>query len=42
MAGESFGSAMTFGCIGKASAPGQIEADRLKEILQMLHVENEV
>ena len=40
IAGESFGSALTFGCIGKASAPGQIEADCLKQTLQMLHVEN--
>lgn len=37
VAGESFGSALTFGCIGKASAPGQIEADILKQSLQMLH-----
>lgn len=40
VAGESFGSAVTFGCIGKTSAPGQIEAGRLKEVLQLLHVEN--
>lgn len=40
IAGESFGSALTFGCIGKASAPGQIEADCLRQTLQMLHVTN--
>lgn len=37
VAGESFGSAVTFGCMGKASAPGQIEADQLKQILEVLH-----
>lgn len=42
IAGESFGSALTFGCIGKASAPGQIEADCLRQTLQMLHVEKSV
>lgn len=36
--GESFGSAMTFGCIGGAtSAPGQIEATELAQILKILH-----
>lgn len=37
VAGEAFGSAVTFGCVGKASAPGQIEADQLKQILEVLH-----
>jgi 3-dehydroquinate dehydratase-1 len=33
LSGEIFGSAMTFGCVGRSSAPGQIEAKRLWEIL---------
>ncbi|MET1176254.1 type I 3-dehydroquinate dehydratase, partial [Paenibacillus amylolyticus] len=33
LAGEVFGSAMTFGAAKKASAPGQIAAGELKEIL---------
>lgn len=37
IAGESFGSAVTFGCIGKPSAPGQMEAEQLKQILTILH-----
>ncbi|MBU5479255.1 type I 3-dehydroquinate dehydratase [Eubacterium sp. MSJ-13] len=36
IAGRSFGSAVTFGCLGKASAPGQINVDDLKLILDML------
>ena len=31
--GKTFGSAITFGCAAKASAPGQIAARDLKEIL---------
>lgn len=41
MAGESFGSAVTFGCMGKASAPGQIEVAQLRQGLQALHVDCE-
>lgn len=36
VAGKSFGSAMTFGCLGKASAPGQINVDDLRAILNIL------
>ncbi len=35
--GEIFGSAVTFGSAGKASAPGQIAAGELKGILRMVH-----
>ncbi len=35
--GEVFGSALTFGAVGKASAPGQMGAEELKELLQTLH-----
>lgn len=34
-AGGVFGSAVTFGCVGKASAPGQIEARKLRELLEI-------
>ena len=37
IAGETFGSCITFGAGKQASAPGQIEAGRLGEILQTLH-----
>ncbi|KKB71586.1 MULTISPECIES: type I 3-dehydroquinate dehydratase [Bacillus] len=37
LAGELFGSAMTFGAARKASAPGQIAAGDLKQILDVLH-----
>ena len=37
MSGEVFGSALTFGSAGKASAPGQVEVKELKEMLQLLH-----
>ena len=33
IAGGQFGSAVTFGCMGRASAPGQIEVGILKGIL---------
>ncbi len=35
--GEVFGSALTFGCVGKASAPGQMDAQTLREMLTALH-----
>lgn len=38
IAAEITGSAVTFGCIGKPSAPGQIEVKRLKELIQELHL----
>lgn len=37
IAGEIFGSALTFGAVGKASAPGQLEAEKLVTILNTLH-----
>ena len=37
LAGEIFGSAMCFGMIGRASAPGQVEVDRLAGVLDMVH-----
>ncbi len=35
--GETFGSAISFGCMEKGSAPGQIEVEQLKEVLEILH-----
>lgn len=35
--GEVFGSAVTFGAVGKASAPGQINATDLKQALILVH-----
>lgn len=37
VAGEVFGSCATFGSIGAASAPGQIEAHALRQTLDLLH-----
>ena len=37
LSGEVFGSALTFGSAGQASAPGQIEVEKLKEVLQVIH-----
>ena len=37
ISGETFGSAITFGTVGKASAPGQIPADELRKVLELLH-----
>ncbi|MCD8145403.1 MAG: type I 3-dehydroquinate dehydratase [Oscillospiraceae bacterium] len=37
LAGEVFGSAMTFGAAERASAPGQVEVHRLAETLALLH-----
>lgn len=37
LSGEIFGSAMTFGTIGYASAPGQIGIEPLREALELLH-----
>jgi len=36
IAGETFGSAITFGCVKEASAPGQIDAKLLSDILDIL------
>jgi 3-dehydroquinate dehydratase I len=37
IAGETFGSAMTFGTAQHSSAPGQLEVTALRQILQSLH-----
>ena len=37
IAGEAFGSAMTFGCASRASAPGQIRVDELKDAVETFH-----
>ena len=37
IAGGQFGSAVTFGCMGRASAPGQMESGELKNILTALY-----
>lgn len=37
IAGETFGSAMTFGAAKRASAPGQLEVEDLDRILHILH-----
>ena len=39
IAGEIFGSAITFGALEKTSAPGQIQAEELKNILEIMHKE---
>lgn len=36
VAGEVFGSAATFGTVGRASAPGQIPAEELRRVLDVL------
>lgn len=41
LCGELFGSAVTFGAVGKASAPGQIGVRELENILGILHKEAE-
>ncbi len=35
--GEVFGSVLTFGCVGNASAPGQMNAAELETLLTILH-----
>lgn len=37
LCGEVFGSALTFGAVGKASAPGQMGAEELSTVLGLLH-----
>lgn len=37
LSGEVFGSCLTFGCLEKASAPGQMDVYTLKSILTSLH-----
>ncbi len=37
LSGEVFGSDATFGAVGKVSAPGQMNADYLKTVLELIH-----
>ncbi len=37
LSGEFFGSACTFGAVGKASAPGQMNAEDLDIVLRLIH-----
>lgn len=37
LTGQLFGSAITFGSVGAASAPGQIPAEKLQELLKVFH-----
>ena len=37
LGGEVFGSAVTFGAYGKASAPGQLEVEKLSQVLRIIH-----
>ena len=37
LSGEVFGSSMTFGMVGKASAPGQIPVEQLNAAAQIIH-----
>jgi len=37
VAGEIFGSDITFGCVGVASAPGQLPSEDLYQVLAILH-----
>jgi len=37
LAGEAFGSALTFGAAKAASAPGQVPVEKLAEVLQIMH-----
>jgi 3-dehydroquinate dehydratase-1 len=37
VAGEIFGSSMTYGAIGEATAPGQISVELLDDVLNLLH-----
>lgn len=37
LSGEVFGSALTFGAVGKVSAPGQIDAGDLAGVLKLIH-----
>lgn len=37
LAGEAFGSSLTFGSVGKTSAPGQMDAQDLRTILKLIH-----
>ena len=36
MAGQVFGSAVTFAALGTVSAPGQVPLEKLKEVLELV------
>ena len=40
IAGENFGSSVTFACVGAASAPGQFHIDELRMMMAALHKKN--
>ena len=40
IAGELYGSSVTFGCAHAASAPGQLNASDLSDILGIIHKQN--
>ncbi len=42
LCGEIFGSAITFGSAGKASAPGQIDVEELRKVLDIIHSSNKM
>ena len=37
LCGEVFGSSITFGAVDRASAPGQVVIDRLRDVVQIVH-----
>lgn len=37
LSGETFGSCLTFGSVGTASAPGQVDAIALRRVLELVH-----
>jgi 3-dehydroquinate dehydratase-1 len=37
LSGEVFGSCLTFGTMGKSSAPGQIKEEELRQVLDIIH-----
>ena len=41
LCGEAFGSSLTFGSVGAASAPGQMNAEDLRRILDLIHSNSE-
>lgn len=38
ISGEIFGSAVTFATVGNESAPGQISIDKVKKVIEILHI----
>ena len=40
IAGENFGSAVTFATVGAASAPGQFPIQELRTMMEVLHQKN--